>query len=486
MLTINLQGGLGNQLFQIITLFAHSLKSKTDFKLEHKKYLPGQYVTRNVYWDNLFIKLKDKLVDPQQQFNRSSRTLDNYTIYNEQNFHYDEIPIFSTDVKLNGYFQSYKYFDNQIKEILNYLDFDSLKDKLKKYKIDNIVSLHFRVGDYAKLQNYHPLMTTQYYINSLKKIVTMTKKDDWNVMYFCEEDDIKYVENKVKEIKNIFPKINFIKVDSKLEDWEQLLLMSLCDHNIIANSSFSWWGAYLNNNNPIVTYPNIWFGPNMKNKNMKDLSPPHWIKCNDSIIDNVYYINLEERIDRKIQVEMELKTLEWNYERFNAIRLKDPRVGCSMSHLKLLEKAKKEDMEYIVIVEDDIQFTKPEQFNTNLRKFLENIKDFDVLLLAGNLRPPVIKVNDYCLKITKAWTTTGYIVRKHYYDKLIDNIKTGIKNLMDKPNEHHLYAIDAHWQKLQATDNWYILYPRTVTQRPNFSTIENRYTDYNHLMLDTI
>jgi glycosyl transferase family 25 len=282
--------------------------------------------------------------------------------------------------------------------------------------------------------------------------------------------------------------MNFVKVDSILKDWEQLLLMSLSEHNIIANSSFSWWGAYLNNNkNAIVCYPDIWFGPAMKDTNVKDLFPNNWIKCNatNSIINNVYYINLEERIDRRILVEQELKNLGWKYERFNAIKLKNPRVGCSMSHLKLLEKAKKEDLDYIVIIEDDIMFTKTEFFNTNLKKFMESNIDFDVLLLAGNLRPPVFKINDYLLKITKAWTTTGYIVKKHYYDKLINNIKEGIKNLMAKPDEHGLYAIDSYWQRLQATDNWYIIYPRTVTQRPNFSTIENRYTDYNHLMLDS-
>lgn len=482
MLTINLQGGLGNQLFQIITLIAHSIECKTNIILEHKKSLPGQYVVRSVYWDNLFSTLKDKLT--QEGIN--------WLQYNEPAFHYNKIPVFQSNTKLNGYFQSWKYFDKYKKGIFDNLQFNDMKQKLVNYKVKDSIALHFRVGDYIKLQQYHPLMTTEYYIDAIRIIVDKTKKDDWNIIYFCEENDINYVVEKVKEIKKHFPNINFIKVDSKLDDWEQLLLMSLCDHNIIANSSFSWWGAYLNDNNPIVVYPPTWFGPAMSSTNTKDLFPNNWmVTCNHAnivsknyILNNIYYINLQERIDRRIQVESELNNLGWKYERFNAIRLKNPRVGCSMSHLKLLEKAKKENMDYIVILEDDIMFTKPENFNNNLKLFLDSNIDYDVLLLAGNLRAPFSKISNFCLKITKAWTTTGYIVKKHYYDKLINNIKEGIKNLMANPDYHHLYAIDANWQKLQAVDNWFIIYPRTVTQRPNFSTIENRYTDYNHLMLD--
>lgn len=204
---------------------------------------------------------------------------------------------------------------------------------------------------------------------------------------------------------------------------------------------------------------------------------------NHDVIENVYYINLEERDDRKKHVESELIKLGWKYERFNAVKAKSGRVGCSMSHLKLLMKAKKENMPYIVIIEDDIQFTNMKMFKKQIHSFLNSKINYDVYLLAGNLRNPVEQVKPGILKISKSYTTTGYIVKNHYYDKMINNIKEGINNLLKNPDNGY-NAIDAYWMKLQQTDNWYISYPRTVTQLPDYSDIEGRIVNYNHLMLD--
>ena len=203
-------------------------------------------------------------------------------------------------------------------------------------------------------------------------------------------------------------------------------------------------------------------------------------------LENVYYINLEEQIERKKSVEEQLNKLQWKYECFNAIKTLNGRIGCSMSHLKLLEMAKEKNLDYIVIIEDDIQFINPEFYSNLLEKFFDSKINYDVLLLAGNLREPYTQINDYVLKITKSWTTTGYIVKKHYYDKLINNITESIKLLSLYPDYHCLFAVDAYWQHLQKIDNWYILLPRTITQLPGYSSIEKRYVNYNHLMLDLI
>lgn len=200
-------------------------------------------------------------------------------------------------------------------------------------------------------------------------------------------------------------------------------------------------------------------------------------------ISNVFYINLEERLDRKKHVEEQLNQLGWNYTRFNAIKNKSGRVGCSMSHLKLLLDAKKNNLPYIVIVEDDIQFTNIELFKKQINNFLNSKMNYDVYLLAGNLRAPVKQVKSDLLKIYKSFTTTGYIVKNHYYDKLINNIKDGINNLIRNPNNGY-NAIDVYWMRLQQSGNWYISYPRTVTQLPDYSDIEKREVNYNHLMLD--
>jgi len=476
MLTVELMGGLGNQLFQIITLMAYSKKCNQPFILKKVSSLPGQYVTRNVYWDTLLKKIKGNLVDEPN--------FDKYTILNEKCFSYQELPIRNTDTKLFGYFQSYKYFEQEGNDIFNFLNFEEYKKVLEKSYNQDFISLHFRVGDYSKLQHAHPLMSYNYYCNAIEYIIKQTNKNDWNIVYFCEENDINYVLDKINKIQKRFPKIKFTKVDSKLDDWEQMLLMSIATHNIIANSSFSWWGAYLNNNkNKIVCYPNKWFGKAIQH-NTKDLFPPSWTECSAYDLTNVYYINLSERHDRRMQVEEELYKMNWKYMRFNAVKMSNGRVGCSMSHLKLLEMAKAHNMEYIVIVEDDIMFTKPEKYKELFENFINLDLNYDVLLLAGNIRTPFTQINNNLIKITKSWTTTGYIVKKHYYDKLIENIREGVIKLMSNPNEHHLYAIDAYWQRLQEKDKWYMIIPRTITQRPNYSSIEERYTDYNHLMVD--
>ena len=202
------------------------------------------------------------------------------------------------------------------------------------------------------------------------------------------------------------------------------------------------------------------------------------------IMKNVYYINLEERTDRKKQVEGELNKLGWEYERFNAIKNKNGRIGCSMSHLKLLQMAKEKDLEYVVIIEDDIQFLKPKYYSEKLQEYLEKSEDHDVFVIAGNLRRPIKKLDGQLYQIYTCWTTTGYIVKNHYYDKMIENIKEGIVNLMKEPEKHYLYAIDAYWQKLQKEGKWVMILPRTVTQRPDYSDIEGREINYNHLMVD--
>ena len=100
--------------------------------------------------------------------------------------------------------------------------------------------------------------------------------DTLNVLIFYEKIDEKQINIKIKILKRKFNNINFTKINTDIPDWEQLLIMSNCQHNIIANSSFSWWGAYLNSNkNKVVMYPDIWFGKKL-NHNTIDLFHPSW------------------------------------------------------------------------------------------------------------------------------------------------------------------------------------------------------------------
>jgi GR25 family glycosyltransferase involved in LPS biosynthesis len=155
-----------------------------------------------------------------------------------------------------------------------------------------------------------------------------------------------------------------------------------------------------------------------------------------------------------------------------------------MSHLKLIEIAKKNDWEHILIVEDDILFTNPTLFINQFNKFISNHKSFDVVLIAGNNLPPYKNIDDTCVQVTRCQTTTGYLVQKHYYDVLIENYKEGILNLMKDPTNHVSYAIDKYWFKLQVIHKWYLITPLTVTQREDYSDIEKRATNYTSSMLD--
>jgi GR25 family glycosyltransferase involved in LPS biosynthesis len=206
----------------------------------------------------------------------------------------------------------------------------------------------------------------------------------------------------------------------------------------------------------------------------------------NSILDIKYalYINLLSRTDRKTHVENQLDLIGIKAERFNAIKLKNGAVGCSMSHLKCLETAKKKNWDHVLIVEDDILFLKPTLFVNQLNSFLSKHKEFDVLLFAGNNMPPYFKIDDSCVKVTKCQTTTCYLVKSHYYDILINNYKEGIKQLINEQSKPVLYAIDKYWFRLQEKDNWYLIIPLTVTQREDYSDIEKRRTNYTNVMID--
>ena len=199
---------------------------------------------------------------------------------------------------------------------------------------------------------------------------------------------------------------------------------------------------------------------------------------------NVIYINLASRTDRNTHVQNELKKIGVNNpERFNAIKLEDGALGCSMSHLKCIELAKKNNYEYVFICEDDIEFLNPELFLTQLHSFLNSNISWNVVLVAGNNMLPYLPGNDTCIKILNCQTTTGYIVKREYYDTLIDNYKTGIKNLLKEPFNNE-YKIDKYWFKLQRKDNWYLIIPLTVIQREDYSDIEKKVTNFRNYMLD--
>ncbi len=117
---------------------------------------------------------------------------------------------------------------------------------------------------------------------------------------------------------------------------------------------------------------------------------------------NTLYINLDKRPDRRTHVENELKKINMaNVTRFKGIEMKNGAIGCSMSHMKCVELAKNNNWEYVFICEDDIEFTNPELFITQINKFLQSGNKWDVVLVAGNNMIPYVPINDNCIKIFK-------------------------------------------------------------------------------------
>jgi hypothetical protein len=268
MISIFLQAGLGNQFFQLYTAIAYAMEHNEKLVIPELKWDADK---RPSYWDSIFSRLA-AAIDPKLSPGSLPRL-------KEEGFHYTPLPK-KTKVILFGYFQSYKYFDKHAEAISKKLNIRMEQEMIKtKYcTLKETISLHFRIGDYMNVQLQHPLLSDKYYSDAIAEIIKKTKKTDWNIIYFCEEKDNNPVNQRLRKIKKRFPDLSFYKAPDTMQDWEQLLLMSCSDHNIIANSTFSWWGAYLNRNpDKLICYPETWFGMLNAHLNTKDLCPPSWI-----------------------------------------------------------------------------------------------------------------------------------------------------------------------------------------------------------------
>lgn len=203
------------------------------------------------------------------------------------------------------------------------------------------------------------------------------------------------------------------------------------------------------------------------------------------LFEHTLFINLDHRKDRLEHVTAEFAKMGINGQRMNAVKMASGAVGCSFSHIKCLEQAKVNGWKQVFICEDDIEFTNPSVLLENLTKFHQNKSiSWDVLLIGGNNCPPYTRISDYCVQVSNCRTTIGYIVPNHYYDTLIANFKEGVRNLMREPDNKRMYAVDMYWAPLQQRDRWFLITPLTVTQKSDYSDIEGRVVNYNHIMLD--
>jgi hypothetical protein len=275
MITCNIIGGLGNQLFQIFATISYALKHKQVFCFTYKT-MTGK---RPMYWDNFLSTLK---------LFTNAKMMTNVQIVDEP-LYYSVTPSPSHNIMLTGYFQNPAYFKEYYEPICRMIRLDAQKQEyINDIDFDNSISMHFRQGDYLLLPDHYKILTFEYYKKSLIHIKERMKEKTEEktegtplikVFYFCETSDALAVELIIKQLKeDVGESCEFIEVDAKaFDDWQQLLMMSCCQHNIIANSTFSWWGAYFNSNlEKIVCTPAQWFGPKIDIK-MEELLPEEWI-----------------------------------------------------------------------------------------------------------------------------------------------------------------------------------------------------------------
>jgi hypothetical protein len=254
MISSYLQGGEGNILFQIAIAYAYAKEVGQECAFD---FIDGYFTQKpGMNYKDIFFKNIKTL--NLTEFKKTAQ------IYQEPHFQYKEIPKFNQSVLFYGYFQTEKFFIKYREDLLKeFINADIIAD-LKNIYIDllkNSLSIHVRRGDYLNLQDYHPCPSVEYYLNGIKK-VEETKKID-HILVFS--DDIRWCEEVLDD-----PRMVFIK-DQK--DYEDLYLMSLCENNIIANSSFSWWSSWFNkNDNKIIIAPKTWFGPALeKTHNWNDI-----------------------------------------------------------------------------------------------------------------------------------------------------------------------------------------------------------------------
>ena len=256
MITCKLQGGISNQMFQIAATHALALRNNDLSGFDFNQCdTPNQGFTSHKYKNSILSRV-DKISVTDYTFRY---------IYNELKFSYDEIP-YVPELILNGYFQSEKYFVDYKKEILDLFRFDeTTENKVGKYLQDNftdkkVTSIHVRRGDYLSKPNFHPTLPMSYY-NEAMRIIGESE-------FIIMSDDMEWVKENFKGEN--------IHYSPFYEEMEDMCLMMLCSNNIIANSSFSWWGAYLGKAD-VVLAPNLWFGPDGP-KDTQDVIPNNWIK----------------------------------------------------------------------------------------------------------------------------------------------------------------------------------------------------------------
>lgn len=284
MIIVHLSGGLGNQLFQYAAGRSLSLHHNTALRLDDSFYrkdylrqcelsyfeMPLSFATAAELQPyakrNLLVKITDRLQPAHQR-----------SIYKEPHYHYD--PSFfhaPATCYLKGYWQSARYFNRYSDVIRNDLTIKrqyvaDVLDYASKLAAENSVSLHIRRGDYLDqtTREYHGVLSMTYYQNAINLVANRIP----DARFYIFSDDMEWVQRYL----TIEQPCEYLSTQVTKSAIEDFFLMSRCRHNIIANSSFSWWAGWLNPNpEKLVIAPQQWF--NKAHLDTRDLIPETWLR----------------------------------------------------------------------------------------------------------------------------------------------------------------------------------------------------------------
>jgi len=294
MIITRLTGGLGNQMFQYAVGRSLALRNETYLGLDTQSFKADPL--RNYQLDFFRLPTEVSIVDSVQLkidvfpslvsrvsplvLRRPFRSKSKLLRYSEKTFSYDDrVRYLSDNTYLVGYWQSHKYFEDFAEVIRKDFRLINKGKSLENQEAENMarttnsISLHVRRGDYvasASTNGYHGTMSEDYYRESIKYISSHVTEP----RFFVFSDDIDWTR---RNIDIPFPATYVTWNQDSKAAYLDLHLMSQCKHNILANSTFSWWGAWLNDNaEKKVIYPKRWFSPGVCIDTV-DLFPGRWV-----------------------------------------------------------------------------------------------------------------------------------------------------------------------------------------------------------------
>lgn len=286
MISCHLVGGLGNQLFQIFAMIAYSMQHRNPFVFPFTKMHDTGFAERPTYWNSFLSSLR--------KYTNEDGVISNETLQRFEIYHcphdYCQMPTDTENILFHGYFQSYLYFKQEYSRIYEFLDIERMKTRVDAIDCGWIsrptVSIHFRLGDYVLNQCYHPVLSWDYYKRAIDHILaTVPDAKDSLFLVFYEKSDRAHVANTVARLSDNLPDTVEFRMMEPDEDWKQLLMIGKCDHHIIANSTFSWWGACLSRNrideyakDKVICYPSLWYGHQLYYICIETLFPKNWTK----------------------------------------------------------------------------------------------------------------------------------------------------------------------------------------------------------------